>query len=490
IYRRISVEHPVTRRTIEDRFPIGDETLHQVAERMSIVVLDTPLTHAPKIGDAVVLVRSDRPVRYAEAQGPAACPVCPEPVYPAASACPAVDADHAAVLTAFGSTLGKPLSERVAIWERFLRSNQLSPWAAAVAADVEGLRAMLRESRTGALPGPQSREARVGHKPPTEAYVGEPVGIAVAFDPRDAFRLVQFHGRRVGERAYRTIDMAFDGDQYARLVVPDEFVQVGGFEYHMVAVTPQGVELAIAGNASRPILVTVSERTEEPPAGSGRSQLSTSFEYVDFYYRDLGRDYYLRFETDFRFKIDTWFYALRMGFGIFDGAGGPVDRIDLDWMNPGYREPQPISYRYGFAEIEIRLHDIVYLVSRLSFGSARAYDLGVGFSEAPEALVGALGKIRIGHPDRTNLVLGGGYVEDLGYEAIVSVDLGLLDAVPLRGHIIVTDMPVEADLGVRLVAEGGWRPWSWFEVTAHAGYNIRTINHAGFSLGVGTNFRW
>jgi hypothetical protein len=66
-----------------------------------------------------------------------------------------------------------------------------------------------------------------------------------------------------------------------------------------------------------------------------------------------------------------------------------------------------------------------------------------------------------------------------------------VENVPLRGHIIVTNMPVkEGDLGVRLVAEAGWQPASWFEFTALLGYGIRTINHQGFSTGLSASFLW
>ena len=127
------------------------------------------------------------------------------------------------------------------------------------------------------------------------------------------------------------------------------------------------------------------------------------------------------------------------------------------------------------------------VIGRISFGSARAYAQG---NRAPEALVGGGGRIRIGRPSGTNLELGGGYIEDLGYEANVSVNLGLVDDVPLRAHIIVTDMPVNEALGVRLVAEAGWRATSWFEFVGLVGYDIRDINHTGISLGLGTTFLW
>ena len=44
--------------------------------------------------------------------------------------------------------------------------------------------------------------------------------------------------------------------------------------------------------------------------------------------------------------------------------------------------------------------------------------------------------------------------------------------------------------GVRLVAEAGWQPASWFEFTGLVGYGIRNIHHQGLSLGLAAAFLW
>jgi hypothetical protein len=409
---------------------------------------------------------------------------CPEP-----PPC-VVDRELADLVAAFGRTLGKPPQERIAVLEGYLAGHPASTWGPALRAEIQGFQALLRAGRGEQPAAGGVRSLRIGHVPPAETFLGEPVLIDLAVDPRAAFRLVQFHVRRAGENAYQTFDAVFDGDCYVRMRIPEEFVTPEGFEYFVVGVTGQGAERPFGGSPGSPIRVPVREREETPPVREMRSELNAKAEYVDFYATDLARDWYVRFETDFTYRLGFWFYDLRMGFGVLDGSGGPVSRIDREPDDPLYRDPQPISYRYGYTELEFRLHEIVYLIGRLSVGSARAYSLPDGRSEAPEALVGGLGKIRIGRPDGTNLVLGGGYIEDLGYEALVSVNLGILDDFPMRGHVIVTDMPVEEDLGVRLLAEFGWKATDWLEVDALLGYGIRTIHHAGFSAGLGTSFRW
>lgn len=488
LYRRIVVEHPLTHRRLEDRFPLGDESLDQVAERMSIIVLDAPLGHPPKVGDTVVVTGTEEPVAAPPAEAPT-CPACPAAECPAAPACE-LDPAVRALLEAFGRTLGQPLERRIEIWEGYLATNSGVAWARSVAADVESLRGALRTMRSG-VPAPAGgSRARAGHEPPAQAFVGEPLQIVVAVDPRESLRLAQIHIRHEGERGYQVFDLEPDGDYYLRARIPDEFVQEDGFAYFLVGVGTDGSEVPLGGSAGRPIRVPVVERVGAPPVRTDRSNLHTSFEYVDFLAEQIHRDYYLRFEADFRYVLSSWFYGLRMGFGIFEGLGGPVDTVDWSGEDETLADPQPISYRYGFTEVEFRLHELFYVIGRISVGSARAYETSDGQSEPPEALVGGHGRIRIGRPGGTNLELGGGYIEDLGYEANLSVNLGLVEKVPLRGYIIVTDMPVRGDLGVRLVAEAGWRPASWFEFTVLAGYNIRTIHHQGFSLGLAASFLW
>lgn len=490
LYRRIVVEHPVTHRRLEDRFPLGDEELAQVAERMSIIVLDAALDHPPKVGDTVVVTGTEQPGVEPEPIDAASCPACPAAQCPVSTAACELAPELRTLLTTFGETLGRPLEQRIAIWERYLSEHPDASWAGAVAADAEALRDALRALRSGAAGPGAGLQGRTGHAPPTEAFVGDPVELVLAIDPREALRLVQVHVRRADVRGYQAYDLEPDGDHYLRVRIPDEYVQEGGFAYFLVGVEPNGAEVGLGGSAGRPIEVPVSERVEAPPIRTDRSNLHASFEYVDFYANHLNRDYYLRFETDFQYVLGSWFYGLQMGFGIFEGLGGPVDVVDWSGNDDTRADPQPISYRYGFTQLEFRFHELFYVMGRISVGSARAYETEDGRSEDPEALVGGGGRIRIGRPTGTNLELGGGYVEDLGYSADLSVNLGLVENVPLRGYIIVTDMPVRGDLGVRLVAEAGWRPVSWFEFTVLAGYNIRTINHQGFSVGLGASFHW
>jgi hypothetical protein len=499
IYRRIRVQHPVTGRNLEDRFPIGEVALTQVADRLSIVVLARPLAHPPSPGDVVVRRLPEPPAPTAAvpagggvaADDPASCPACEPADCPAPdpAPCPSLEEPQRRVLLALDRTLGRPVDLRIAVWEGFLASNPDSPYRAAVVSEVENLRNLLRASRT-AEDVARAEASRVGHAPPEQGFVGEPLDVVLALPRDDGFALLQIHLRRIGESAYRSFDLAREGDMYARIRIPEEYVAEDGFEYHLTGVTTGGVERSLGGRGDRPLRVEVAPRTETPPPVAGRSSLHTSTEYVDFYVTDAGRDWYVRFEADFRYRIGTWFEALRIGFGVFEGNSGPVSRIDLAADDPHYLAPQPISYRYGLVETEFRIHELFYVLAQISFGSARPYVLADGRSEAPEALIGGQAKVRIGRPQGTHLILGGGYIEDLGYEVLATVNISVLDDVPLRGHVIVTDMPVQEDLGVRLVAEAGWRPLPWFEFTGLIGYGIRTIRHAGLSAGLALSFLW
>jgi len=52
-YRRLVVKHPVSKKSIEDRFPIGRVVVHEVGQLLSILRAPKGLKRPPALGDYV-----------------------------------------------------------------------------------------------------------------------------------------------------------------------------------------------------------------------------------------------------------------------------------------------------------------------------------------------------------------------------------------------------------------------------------------------------
>ena len=201
------------------------------------------------------------------------------------------------------------------------------------------------------------------------------------------------------------------------------------------------------------------------------------FEFVDFN-RFRGNDYYLVTEADFMYRVGTWFYSVRTGFGILSGRGGRV--ADLDNSNdPALQKGGVVGFNYGYVETEFRFHRLFAMSARLLGGQTMRGD-GIG---------GEL-RMRIGNETGTNLVLGGSIASDIGALGLLQLEWDVIRGWPMSASVIVTNQPIQADLGVRLVYQIGYRAKPWIQPTFRIGYDVRNIEHGGLSLGVGLVLSW
>ena len=75
-----------------------------------------------------------------------------------------------------------------------------------------------------------------------------------------------------------------------------------------------------AGTAQHPRRIEVLPLPPATPAvDPGHSSVRGFFEYVDFN-RLRGNDYYLLAEGDITYRVNSWFYAVRTGFGVSGSA--------------------------------------------------------------------------------------------------------------------------------------------------------------------------
>ena len=90
----------------------------------------------------------------------------------------------------------------------------------------------------------------------------------------------------------------------------------------------------------------------------------------------------------------------------------------------------------------------------------------------------------------THLKLGLSTLGDMGRAAHIALTTHALKGIPMTGQFEVTNRPVGEELGIRLVYQLDLPITEHIAATGRIGYALRTIDHAGLSLGGGLALSW
>jgi hypothetical protein len=111
---------------------------------------------------------------------------------------------------------------------------------------------------------------------------------------------------------------------------------------------------------------------------------------------------------------------------------------------------------------------------------------------------GAEGRIRLGREDGTNLDAGAARIGDIGNRYALRLGWNTIEKLPMAAAVELTDFPGVArrdgseidDFGVRLIVDARYALTDRVELGGRLGYQLRNIDHAGFSGGLQTVFSW
>ncbi|MBK9030881.1 MAG: hypothetical protein IPL61_06000 [Myxococcales bacterium] len=480
--RPIALRHPVTRKPVNDWLPLGDGTVTDVGAQLTRIALPPDLLQVVKVGDIAEIY-----VERAEAVTPR--PPTPTPTLDDRPL-PTVDPETAQVLQVWRSTTAQPIEARIAAWSGWLAAHGDSPFAEAVRADLEVLRAT-QQAMTPDLPGrPRVVNLHVEHAMPTEAAGGAPVALAfVLAEPREVVA-ASLHVRTVGQPTFERVELTREHDIYLRGTLPAALVVAPGVEYFVEAVGADGNAAAAYASDASPATIAV---PAPPPidrftATRRRTQLTIIGSYLDFATFDdrtdgtgatLDRsDRFAQTEIDVLYRLDGLVGGVRLGFGAYGGRGGFSDR---SWTAAN---PAPvIGFQYGYVETELRLPTD----RGVTVGVAGRFIAGVGREGFG---VGAAGRIRLGDPDATNLSIGASGLQQVGFASDLRLETWPRELLPVGISVAVTDQPGNGDLGVRLATDVGYQVRPWVRPTVRVSWQGRTATHAGVGGGAGLVFDW
>ncbi len=476
LYRRMVVEHPITKETIEDRFPIGAVVPAQVGSLLSIIREVDGLQRPPVPGDFAVY-RPPATVAPPPAPKPSAAPS-------ERARTPSLPPDRVALSATFDESLGRALPERIALYEAWLAAFPESALRDRVGVEVATLRRLVEQARDAApqtaTTAPDPDALTVRHQPIQAVYVGESVEIAIALIETDAVEQVRLLSARDPEETWTVQPMARDGDYYFRARVPAaQLAEPGELRYVVEVVRPDGRLAAVVGRSRSPETVEV---LPLPPGADppGASHLEITARMVDFNTVGDAVDRYFHFESTFSYALG-WqaLRAVRVGVGLIDGEGGPTESIDTGG------ETRTVLLNYAFAEVEVEAGEWVGFAARLAGGNQQA-----GPDDPRAAMVGTEARLRLGRFDETRFVAGVSVLDVLGVQGFLDAHVEVFERLPMRLGVVVTNLPVDADLGVQIEYRLGWRVLDWLTLAAEVGWNARTINHYGFTGGGGLALDW
>jgi len=494
ILNQLELTHPITGARVSDLVPLAPATVLHAGEIVSAVVVDKALLARVQQGDVVRFTKLIPPPDSA-----ANCPVCAECL---------TDEDALEVQAIWATLSGKNFVTRERAWNELLErspTNKYRPQIESELLRLDGLRNTLREAAS-ARKREAARDQRTKaereeiiiayHSPLKRVNEGTPVRL-VAFVLADAaIEGVRFHLRQRGETYYTFLPMEPFGDSHYRVVLSADQVQFPGLEYYIDARDERARRIPVFGLSGSPQSLEVVRPVPKVNRTTDRSSARFHVEWADFFLKSAGSDFFWKAEGDFAYRLHFGpFYSFRMGFGIFEGVGGPakeLEAVPAAALSAGTTEsPEQLTLTYSYFEPELELGKYVHLIPRLVVGAIREKKVANSDNlHRGESIFGFHTYLRLGEEQGTNLLMGGSLTQELGLEALVTMNLAVFEHFPVGVSVAATNLPVGEDYAARLALQLGWRQYDWMSIDALLGVNMRNIRHVGMGGGLGLSFNW
>jgi hypothetical protein len=520
--------------TLRDRFALGTITVTKSGAGISVARADEALAKRVLVGDQVRLASAKRTFVDPWLERVAASKGEPQPTLAAApTGGPPVD--HAGLARqAWQDTLGQPFEQRIQRWAKLIEADPQSPYRRAVETEIKSLQAQIKARETALAKarqatqgqrsprvaelvdqlstGPLDRTAPLLVAPIERAVPGRPIELAFLARNPAGITAAWLYVKPDNAPGFTRIELRRDGDAYLRGTIDGSFVRGTRVSWYVEAKGETDSDVApVVGSQLEPRVIQVDATVDEEPIQQGRSHINGHIDYVDFDGGfNRGFDQYTQAELDFTYRFIKPVYAVRVGWGMLTGTGGPKDVIDAAPAKDcrditGAYRCERMSFSYVYTEVEMRVRPNVAVmirpqagvlvtdsnvmstgIDRCQGGSIDPTDGTCGFFTG----FGARGRIRLGKEESTNLVLGAAFTSYVGTMLEAAYHWLPNKVVPVQITVQVTDQPVVEDYGVRLIADVGVRKLKWFYPSARLSYQARDIDHSGLSGGIALNFDW
>lgn len=520
LFRPVSVRHPVSGRALRDRFPIGRARVTVPGAVLSLARPEGATDRRPEVGDILVcqararqepapqadgtprslreeleeVVRSGRPQpsatpRPSGAHAQAALPPIVSPDFVQA---PGSNPQERMVTALWLRTLGTTPEVRIVQYRDFLLANPATPFRAQITREILAL-GTLSARVQGSVPEPQEPRVRPVAPPevegdaPPEAdparllRVGDPAVVALQLSPESPYRSAILNVRRDDEEHYRQLPLRVEPHGYLRARIPERYVEPPGFAYFVELVDPRGRAMPALWSADAPLHVQVESPGHSASSIHGRSRIDLRTEYADVgsgtFEGKYRNEWFLLTEGDFfqRVRVGV-LYGYRVGFGMYSGEGQPLEAYE-----PGAEiDQRNANVVYGYHELELEVSPLVHTMLRIEVG---IHDQGL--------VGGGQARLRIGDEQKTNIILGGDVMDEVGQKAFFAFTFFPVERLPVLAQGEVFNQIIDGgDPMFRLVTQVGYRFERWVSMALRGSYQLRNIAHGGFGGGAAVTLDW
>ena len=533
LLHEVIAKDPRSGQQLRDRFALGTITVVKSGNAISVARADEALAKRVAVGDQVRLVSARRTFVDPWAEQVAASKGEPAPL-PVAVTPSGAPFDHVGLVRqAWQDTLGQPYEKRIERWNALLKADPQSPFRKAIEAEIGNLRVQMKAREIALAKArqtePTERSPRISElvaqlnapfgqaqasllvSPIDRAVPGRPIQLAFLVRYPASVAAAWLYIKPAGAPGFTRIDLVRDGDAYLRGTIEGSMVRGDHVAWYVEAKSAAegGESMAIIGSQGAPQIIKIDATVEEEPIEQGRTHIDGKIDYVDFDGGfNNGYDQYTQAELDFTYRFLKPVYAVRLGWGMLNGMGGPKDVIDEDPMGRcldagGVYQCERMNFSYVYTEVELRVRPNIAIMLRPQAGVLVKDTMSRDISTCQGGEIdpnnpkcefftgfGARARVRLGNELGTNLVLGFAATAYVGTLLEAAYHWLPNPVVPVQITVQVTDQPVVEDFGVRLIADVGIRKLKWFYPSARVSYQARDIDHSGFSGGFALNFDW
>jgi hypothetical protein len=334
----------------------------------------------------------------------------------------------------------------------------------------------------------------IHHAPRMTAKLGEDVPIGAVIERTDKVKRALLVFNDGGEQREVEFARSSDHERPYVAVIPGAAVRRPMLAYAIEIETTDGERIPVFASRAQPHPVNVLDTADDAREaallarlGGRRSVVQTSGEYVSFgtsrgsvsvpstgpggagFERRTVNDRYYRIEGSYTYRL----------LGVVSEFGMRAGMVRGRSLVPGESDPSKydVGLNYGAPRIRLRAEDWLHFEGELLISVTE-----VGFS------TGGGGAILLGDPYGSKLTLGLEGVQVFGVRGYTRLDLVANGWLTLSPIVEVSNMPHAETAGVRLLAETGLALGAGFRATARGGYQARSFDQGGPTIGGGVSY--
>jgi hypothetical protein len=334
----------------------------------------------------------------------------------------------------------------------------------------------------------------IHHAPRVSARIGQDIRIGAAIDRIDKVKRALLLYKGTGFEGAVEFARSSDETEPYVAVIPGGAVRGAMLAYAIEIETTEGETVPVFASRARPHPVTVLDSAEDAREGAlltrlggRRSVVQTSGEYVSFGTTDADvairgaagapsrvehrsvKDQYYRVEGSYTYRL----------LGVVSEFGMRAGAVRGRSLVPGESDPSKydVGLNYGAPRVRLRATDWLHFEGELLISVTE-----VGFS------TGGGGAVLLGDAYGSKMTLGFEAVQVFGVRGYTRLDIVANHRLSLSPIVEVSNMPHADTAGVRLLGEAGMNLGGGFHASLRGGYQARSFDQGGPTLGGGLSY--